>query len=75
MEYIITRILFQFLEYGIKLMLKPLRAKNADGVKILIGWLIEVMSNETATGIGYSISEWIETQGGWVRAVLVKDQY
>ena len=56
-------------------MLKPLRAKDADGVKILIGWLIEVMSNETATGIGYSISHWIETQGGWVRAVLVKDQY
>ena len=48
-------------------MLQLLRFGCDADVAELRKWLIQIFNYETATDPGYTITEWIDNQGGWVR--------
>ena len=54
-------------------MSKFLYAKCNAEILELRKWLIQIFKYETATDPGHTITEWVDSNGGWVRSLIIEN--
>ena len=65
-------VVLQILEFTIGLMEKLLKNNCSHRISELLDQLISLFDNANGVLLGPSISDWISSQGGWVRISKIK---